>query len=95
MKRHEYEELGIPKEFLDVLDSASTSLKDIGFSMKFLMDLLNEDDWGFILKCHSLIDAALEKAILERCFQAPCEVNGVKSSPKLFRASVLMVRQAK
>lgn len=50
-------------------------LERIGLQPSFVVDLINEDDWGFTLKCHSLLDAALERTILNTCFNSRINAN--------------------
>lgn len=49
-------------EFLKMLRTFENSL---GLPQKFFDKLLNEDDWSFIIKCHTLIESALSDKLSE------------------------------
>ena len=37
--------------------------KDLGIRERFFLDLINEDDWSFVIKIHSIFEALLTQLI--------------------------------
>lgn len=52
---------------LKLLDSSSQSLeKDYNEKLNFLAKLLDDDDWSFVIKSHSLIESLVTEIIIEK-----------------------------
>tara|TARA_Y100000815_G_scaffold272035_1_gene299965 strand:- start:245 stop:526 length:282 start_codon:yes stop_codon:yes gene_type:complete len=60
--------INISKEFSDLLNTAKTMLDRLGLPSDFVFVLVDQDDWGFILKCHCLVDAAIDETLTKVCF---------------------------
>lgn len=55
-------------EFLKTIEAAQNAQEKLGLPRSFIMALIDEEDWGFIIKLHAVIEAAIERSVLERCF---------------------------
>jgi hypothetical protein len=42
--------------------------KKLGLPEGFLLELLKDDDWSFVVKAHGVLEVALRKAVSENCF---------------------------
>ncbi|AYD02694.1 hypothetical protein [Neorhizobium sp. NCHU2750] len=58
----------VSPEFAQLLRRAEQMLSKMGLDLKFVYDLSDGEDWGFILKCLSILEAAMGEVILDRCF---------------------------
>lgn len=48
-----------------LVDAANRNLGQLGLSKDFLDRLFNEDDWSFVIKLHSLIEAVITQLLIE------------------------------
>lgn len=40
-------------------------LEDFGHKSRFIIDLLDQDDWSFVIKAHAMLEAAVTELVLE------------------------------
>ena len=59
-------ELAILKAFGEMLDQGGA---DLGLPPNFLYSIAGEDDWGFFIKLHALVEAAVDEALVSRMGQ--------------------------
>ena len=50
----------------NVYEAAEYATKQLGLSSHFVLDILREDDWSFVIKTHALMEAAVTTAIRHR-----------------------------
>jgi hypothetical protein len=67
--------------------------KDLGLPSGFLMDLLEDDDWSFVIKLHALFEAAVSHLLIERLAEPSLEpvISRLEMRRKLVFASALEV----
>lgn len=48
-----------------VTETIKSVAKDFGSKSHFIVDLLKQDDWSFVIKAHAMLEAALTEVLLE------------------------------